>query len=114
MGYFDDAMQTFVNPRVPPRSGWPIYLVPSHTLARVLNRCAEGMPGSAHVGWLLSRPKGEVPVVLSAKEFVSTHLAIIASTGSGKSYLASVIVEELLKPANKACLLIVDPHCEYD
>ncbi|TAK35881.1 MAG: ATP-binding protein [Chloroflexota bacterium] len=114
MGYFDQTLKTFVNPRIPPRSGWPIYLVPSEILARVLNRCTPGEQGSAHIGWLLSRPKGEVPIALAAKEFLSTHLAIIASTGSGKSYLAGVIIEELLKPTNKACMLIVDPHGEYE
>jgi DNA helicase HerA-like ATPase len=40
-------------------------------------------------------------------------LAIIASTGSGKSYLASVIIEELMRPCNRAAVLIVDPHGEY-
>ena len=44
--------------------------------------------GSAHIGSLLTREPGEVPVVLSVKDVVSTHLAILASTGSGKSYTA--------------------------
>jgi hypothetical protein len=51
--------------------------------------------------------------VLSVKDLVSTHLGIIASTGAGKSYLASVIIEELMQPHNKACILIIDPHGEY-
>jgi DNA helicase HerA-like ATPase len=50
---------------------------------------------------------------LDVKELVSTHLAIIASTGAGKSYLASVILEELMKPYNRAAVLVVDPHGEY-
>lgn len=113
LGYFDEGLKTFVNPRIPPREGWPIYLVPDDTLARVLNPRSQGSVGSAHVGHLLSRPGGRVPIVLSIKELVSTHLAIIASTGAGKSYLAGVVIEELMKPANRACLLIVDPHGEY-
>src|SRR5262249_11504454 len=51
--------------------------------------------------------------VLDVKELVSTHLAIIASTGAGKSYLASVLIEELMRPYNRAAVLIVDPHGEY-
>jgi len=47
------------------------------------------------------------------KDVVSTHMAIIASTGAGKSYLASVLIEELMQPNNKACVLIIDPHGEY-
>jgi DNA helicase HerA-like ATPase len=53
-------------------------------------------------------------VVLDVKELVSTHLAIIASTGAGKSYLASVIIEEMMRPYNRAAVLIIDPHGEYN
>ncbi|MGI5836269.1 MAG: ATP-binding protein [Chloroflexota bacterium] len=113
LGYFDERLKSFVNPRIPPRQGWPIYLVPDDVLSRVLNPRTLGAPGSAHVGYLLSRPGRRVPVVLSTKELVSTHMAIIASTGAGKSYLAGVVIEELMKPGNRACLLIVDPHGEY-
>src|SRR5207237_547970 len=35
-------------------------------------------------------------------------------TGSGKSYTAGVLVEELMRPYNRAAVLIVDPHGEYD
>lgn len=114
MGYYDARLKTFVNPRVPPRSGWPVYLVPGETLAEVLSRRRPGEVGSAEIGWLLSRPRGEVPITLSVKDLTGTHLAIIAGTGAGKSYLASVIIEELMKPVNRACVLIVDPHGEYD
>jgi|GEM_PF-7114723 len=113
LGYFDEPLRSFVNPRIPPRQGWPIYLVPDEALTRVLNPRTLGSAGSAHVGYLLSRPGRRVPVVLSAKELVATHMAIIASTGAGKSYLAGVVIEELMKPGNRACLLIVDPHGEY-
>jgi DNA helicase HerA-like ATPase len=51
--------------------------------------------------------------VLSIKDVVSTHLAILASTGAGKSYTAGVLVEELMMPHNRAAVLIVDPHGEY-
>ena len=54
-----------------------------------------------------------MPVVLDVKDLVSTHLAIIASTGAGKSYLASVIIEELMRPYNGAAVLMIDPHGEY-
>ncbi len=50
---------------------------------------------------------------LVGKEVVATHLAILASTGAGKSYAAGVLVEELLMPYNRAAVLIVDPHGEY-
>jgi len=40
-------------------------------------------------------------------------MAILAGTGSGKSYTAGVLVEELLLPKNRAAVLIFDPHGEY-
>ena len=61
--------------------------------------------GSAHIGSLLLRPGGRVPVALDVKELVSTHMAILAGTGSGKSYTAGVLIEELLSPYNRAAVL---------
>jgi uncharacterized protein len=113
MGYYDTALATFVNPWIPPSSGTPIFLADDALLASVLSPKRSGDLGSATVGSLLTRAEGAVPVVLDVKELVSTHLAVIASTGSGKSYLASVVVEELMRPANRAAVLIVDPHGEY-
>src|SRR5947209_17013524 len=114
MGHFDHHLKAFVNPRILPRSGSPIYLAPSEMLSEVLSKRKSLDRGSAHVGWLLSRGQDDVPVVLDVNEFASTHLSIIAGTGSGKSYLAGVTIEELMKPYNKACVLVADPHGEYE
>ncbi|MBD0327183.1 MAG: DUF87 domain-containing protein, partial [Pyrinomonadaceae bacterium] len=114
IGYFSRALGDFVNPRIPPNPGDPVFLASSETLAGVLSPRRTGNTGSAHIGSLLTRNAGEVPVVLSIKDVVSTHLAILASTGAGKSYTAGVLVEELMRPYNRASVLIVDPHGEYD
>nr|MDQ3746130.1 ATP-binding protein [Acidobacteriota bacterium] len=114
IGYFSKKLGDFVNPRIPPQPGDPVFLASSDTLAGVLSPRRTGEVGSAHVGSLLTRNAGEVPVVLSIKDVVSTHLAILASTGAGKSYTAGVLVEELMMPYNRASVLIVDPHGEYD
>ena len=113
LGYYDETFGAFINPRISPSCGWSIYLAEDDLLRDTLAKRRPAQPGSASIGSLLSRPDGAVPVVLDVREFTSTHLAIIASTGSGKSYLAGVLVEELMSPANKACVLIVDPHGEY-
>jgi DNA helicase HerA-like ATPase len=113
LGYFQPDLGDFVNPRVPPASGSPIYIAEDEMLADVLAKKHSGEIGAAHIGSLLSRGPDAVPVVLDVRSFTSTHLAIIASTGAGKSYLASVLVEELMKPANRASILVVDPHGEY-
>ena len=114
IGYFSRALGDFVNPRIPPNPGDAVFLASSETLSSVLSPRRVSDQGSAHVGSLLTRSAGEVPVVLSIKDVVSTHLAILASTGAGKSYTAGVLVEELMRPYNRAAVLIVDPHGEYD
>jgi DNA helicase HerA-like ATPase len=113
LGYHDPVLGDFINPRVPPSGGAPIYIAEDELLGEVLSKRRAGERGGAHIGSLLSRAPGAVPVALDVKGFTSTHLAIIASTGSGKSYLAGVLLEELMMPHNRAAVLIIDPHGEY-
>jgi DNA helicase HerA-like ATPase len=113
MGYYDQTTSSFINPWIPPQSGKQIFLADDQMLTEILSRKQHKDLGSATIGSLLTRSPNAVPIVLSVKDLVSTHMAIIASTGAGKSYLASVVIEELMQPHNKACVLIVDPHGEY-
>ncbi|MCY7346637.1 MAG: ATP-binding protein, partial [Pyrinomonadaceae bacterium] len=113
IGFFDVTVNDFNNPRIPPNPGDAVFLASSETLSQMLSSKKMADVGSAHIGSLLTRKKGEVPIVLSIKDVVSTHLAILASTGSGKSYTAGVLVEELMNQYNRAAVLIVDPHGEY-
>lgn len=113
IGYFDPGLG-FINPRQAPIPGAKVYLADDGMLRQVLNKKQPTEVGAAHIGSLLLREVGAVPVVLDVKELVSTHMAILAGTGSGKSYTAGVLVEELLSPKNRAAVLIFDPHGEYD
>ncbi len=113
IGFFSETIGDFINPRIPPMPGQQVFLASNEMLTAMLSPRKKGETGGAHIGWLLTRKKDEVPVVLSVKDVVSTHLAILASTGAGKSYLAGVMIEELLMPNNRAAVLIVDPHGEY-
>ncbi|MFM7425298.1 MAG: ATP-binding protein, partial [Elainella sp.] len=112
VGYFHRALG-FINPRITPDPGAKVYLASDDSLKQVLSKKQPGDIGSAHVGSLLLRDLGAVPIALDVKELVSTHMAILAGTGSGKSYTAGVLVEELLLPHNRAAVLIFDPHGEY-
>ncbi|NJN82928.1 MAG: ATP-binding protein [Caldilineaceae bacterium] len=114
LGYHSLGLGDFINPRVPPSGGSPIYIAGNELLADVLSKRKQGERGGAHLGSLLSRETGAVPVALDVSGFTSTHLAIIASTGSGKSYLAGVLIEELMMPHNRAAVLVIDPHGEYN
>ncbi|MBI1766200.1 MAG: ATP-binding protein [Acidobacteria bacterium] len=113
IGYFSEAFGDFLNPRIPPAPGQPVFLASNEMLTKMLSPKQQGQTGGAHLGSLLTRQRDAVPVVLSVKDIVSTHLAVLASTGAGKSYTAGVLIEELLKPYNRAAVLIVDPHGEY-
>lgn len=110
IGYFDRG---FVNPRISPPAGSPVAVAPDAMLAGALNRRQLGERGAAEIGWLLSREPGRVPVVVDVGVLVATHMAILASTGAGKSYLAGVLIEEMLKANNRAAVIVIDPHGEY-
>src|SRR5581483_9255381 len=113
VGYFSPAFGDFINPRIPPMPGQQVFVASNEMLAQMLSPKKKDEPGGAHIGSLLTRQRDEVPIVLSVKALVSTHLAVLASTGAGKSYTAGVLIEELLMPYNRAAVLIVDPHGEY-
>ncbi|HKQ90183.1 MAG TPA: ATP-binding protein [Blastocatellia bacterium] len=113
IGFFSELIGDFINPRIPPTPGQQVFLASNRMLTKMLSPKQRGEEGAAHIGSLLTRKRDEVPVVLSVKDVVSTHLAVLASTGAGKSYAAGVLIEELLMPNNRAAALIVDPHSEY-
>ncbi|MEB3294055.1 MAG: ATP-binding protein [Synechococcales bacterium] len=112
IGYFDRALG-FMNPRRSPDPGARVFLASDTLLQQILNKRQPGDLGAAHIGSVLLRDAGAVPIALDVKELVSTHMAILAGTGSGKSYTAGVLIEELLAPNNRAAVLIFDPHGEY-
>ena len=67
-----------------------------HELLRVLRG------HSIHLGNLVGYEKGEniVPVFLDANTLVTEHLAVLAMTGSGKSYTVGRIIERLVSQLN--------------
>jgi DNA helicase HerA-like ATPase len=114
IGYFDDTMSTFTNPRSLPDPGEQIHLANNRFLEAVLpNVDWQSNAGLAHVGWLLNRPSRDANVFLPIDEVASTHLAILAETGNGKSFTASVIMEGMMQPSSRAAMLVFDPHGEY-
>ncbi|MCK9521423.1 MAG: ATP-binding protein [Proteobacteria bacterium] len=69
---------------------------------------------SIHLGNLVGYEKGDnvVPVYLDANTLVTEHLAVLAMTGSGKSYTVGRIIERLVAQLN-ASVVVFDPHGEY-
>ncbi len=64
--------------------------------------------GGIYLGMLEGR---NIQVHLKKEELIQKHCSILAKTGSGKSYTAGVLIEELLE--RNIPLLIIDPHGEY-
>jgi len=93
-------------PRHGIKPGAAVKLVSDETLRRILK---QDDSKSAHIGSVATREK--VPVYISINEIVSRHCAILAMTGSGKSYTVGVLIEELLK--KKGAIIVYDPHGEY-
>ena len=69
---------------------------------------------SLHIGNLVGYEKGEgaVPVYLDVNRLVTEHMAILAMTGSGKSYTVGRIIERLVG-LNNGTVVVFDPHGEY-
>lgn len=109
VGYFNEKYQEFKHPRAMPDSGETIYVAGPEILGNI-SKLRPGVRGAAALGTI---PGTDVPVILSVKDIVSQHVSVIASTGSGKSYTIGVLLEEMMKPNNRAAVLVVDPHGEY-
>ncbi|MEM0483040.1 MAG: ATP-binding protein [Nitrososphaerota archaeon] len=84
--------------------GTPVYLAPDSLLSNIYS----GSGKRLRVGHLVTRPGVEIGLSASG---LRRHLAIIAQTGAGKSYLAGVLMEELLESGGT--IIVLDPHADY-
>jgi len=62
------------------------------------------------LGYLVSSPSTEVKINLQS--IFGRHCAVVGTTGGGKSYTVSKLVESLIKSGNKA--ILIDATGEYD
>ena len=85
--------------------GKPVYIAPTELLEKFYSYPLEE---AIKIGSLITR--NEVPVSLSVRGF-RRHLGLIAQTGSGKTYLAGIIADELLRKGGT--LVMLDPHADY-
>ncbi len=68
-----------------------------------------GETKGAYFGVLEGRDK--LPVYLDLNKLLTRHAAILAKTGSGKSYAVGVLLEEIME--KNVPILVIDPHGEY-
>ncbi|MHA2060907.1 MAG: ATP-binding protein, partial [Candidatus Sifarchaeia archaeon] len=93
----------------PPGPGDRVFLATPEMLLQVLGLD----PSGVNLGKLLHH---DVPVTLNLTRLLQKHVAILAISGAGKSYLTSVLIEELLlrKPEQgRVAVVILDVHGEY-
>jgi len=111
VGYKDVATGQIRIPRRPLDPGTKVYGVDYEFLAKFYqfdeNR-------SISIGNLIGYERGEniVPVFLDVDKLVTEHLAVLAMTGSGKSYTVGRIIERLVAQMN-GTVVVFDTHGEY-
>jgi len=104
LGYLTDRGELQL-PKKAVTPGKPVYVAPTELLERFYNYFQDE---AISIGSLITR--SEVPVALSVKGF-RRHLAVLAQTGSGKTYLAGILADELL--AKGGTVVMLDPHADY-
>ena len=107
LAYIDDineASSSHKRVRYAVAPGTKVYLVPDH----ILKKLYSGSGKTLYVGHLVTR--ADIKIGLSINGF-RRHVAIIAQTGAGQSYLAGVIMEELLQKGGT--IIVFDPHADY-
>lgn len=111
LGYYNTKLKTFIRPRINPTPDTLVYFAPDNMLKELLCSCKSTDNGRVHIGNLLLR--NNIDIQIDTNNLINTHFAILAGTGSGKSYLARVLIEELMMSYNQGSICILDPHGEY-
>jgi len=102
LGYRED--NRIKTPRLPFRPGTEVLYASDDFIRETIEIGKSGL--------LLGSVEGRgIKVFLDTNKLLTKHLAIIAKSGSGKSYACGVIVEEIIKKGIP--LIIIDPHGEY-
>lgn len=111
VGYKDAATNQIKIPRRPLDPGSKVETVDYQFLSDFYEFNEQN---SLHIGNLVGYEHGEntVPVYLDVNKLVTEHMAILAMTGSGKSYTVGRIIERLVA-LNNGTVVVFDPHGEY-
>lgn len=109
LGVYSKAEEMFQEVSFPPSPGVKVYEPDHSILSKFLGLDEKGL----EIGEL---PYHDIKVKVNLTRLLQKHLAILAISGAGKSYLASVLLEELLrrtKEEGQVGTIIVDTHGEY-
>ena len=104
LGYMDERGDVIM-PRSATVPGQAVTIAPNDLLENFFTK--KGGKG-IHIGGLITRK--DVPVQLDPNGF-RRHVAVIAQTGAGKSYLVGLVLEKLLPLG--ASIIVLDPNSDY-
>jgi len=106
IGYRDDRNLLQI-PHAPFKAGEFVYRADEKLIKKVLGLKEDYRKG-AYIGMLLGH---ELKLYVDINSMVQKHVCVLAKTGGGKSYIAGVLIEELMK--HDVTCVIIDPHGEY-
>lgn len=95
---------SFELPFIPPAPGDAVFKASKDIISCYLGIENEGL----NIGNLSNF---KISIKFNYNKLLNNHIAVIGTTGSGKSYTNGVIVEEVLK--KEIPIVIIDPHGEY-
>jgi DNA helicase HerA-like ATPase len=101
---FRDNRGFLKTPKVPFAPGSPVFAAENQFIKSTIGIKDSG----AYIGLLDGY---DLKVRLPIDNLVKKHVSVLAKTGTGKSYLTGVIMEELAE--NRIPVVIIDPHGEY-
>ncbi|MBI4020264.1 MAG: ATP-binding protein [Candidatus Aenigmarchaeota archaeon] len=101
---YRDARGFLKTPRIPFASDTPVYSAEKAFIQETMGLRENGL----YIGVLEGY---KIKVMLAPEHLIRKHVSILAKTGTGKSYLAGVLLEELAEA--RIPVLVFDPHGEY-
>lgn len=106
IGYLDKKDNKVKSLRIPLEPNTEVLLAQDDFIKKLIK--LDDNQTSAYMGKLDGK---DIDVYIDLKKILTKHLAVLAKSGSGKSYTVGVLLEEIIE--KKVPLLIIDPHGEY-
>lgn len=107
LGVYEDSL--LKRPTLPPAPGTKVFPAEESMLHKFLGLDDNGL----NIG---SLEHHDLAAKINLTKLFQKHVAILAQSGSGKSYLTSVLLEELLdrkKEQGRVAVVLIDVHGEY-